>query len=202
MITYNEYPLLLFTSFDKDNAEDELPFKVQEESIIKYLSGSRGFNEMLALIGVKNTIMKGNSNTNYYLEDNLFERVDNDSDFRNRNFASFFSQKPKPENGVIMFKGRGQYVYLLLSETETRQMKEKKGMYFAVALFKNDFFIGFEEGYIQARGIEVENSGYYASGMDKGGYISFVIVTLSYAAGKELPILTAPGVKERIYELK
>lgn len=202
MITYNNYPLLLFTSFDKDNATDELPFEVQNESERKYLSESKGFNEMFPLIAVKNTIMKENSNTNYYLEDNLFERIDNDIDFRNRNFASFFTKNNMPSSGVIMFKDGGQYVYLLLSEKVTRQIKKKDGIYFAVALFKNNFFIGFEEGYIQKKGgIKLENSGYYA-GMDKGGYISFAVITLSYAAGKELPILTAPGVKERIYELK
>lgn len=42
MIIYNEYPLLLYTSFNENNAVKELPFKVQKEGTISTLPPSPG----------------------------------------------------------------------------------------------------------------------------------------------------------------
>ena len=72
--------------------------------------------------------------------------------------------------------------------------------YIAVALFRENIFIGFEEGYIKEDGIQVESTGNYGNGMDVGGYISFILIALSYAGDKSHPLVET-NTKEDIYLL-
>lgn len=199
-IGYNNYPTLLFTSFQKDDAPSELPFEVVSENVRSYLAGCKGFTDMFALIAVKNTMKKSNSNLYYSLNDRLFENVDSNDYFRNRYFADFFTEHIKPKHGVILFRDPGQYVYMLLGGQETKKIKGVNGRYIAVALFRENFFIGFEEGYIQEDGIQVAPTGNYENGMDVGGYISFVLITLGFAGDKSHP-LAITNTKESIYQL-
>lgn len=103
-------------------------------------------------------------------------------------FADFFTENIKPKHGVILFKDSGQYVYMLLGGHETKKLKGVNGRYIAVALFRENIFIGFEEGYIKEDGIQVEPTGNYGNGMDVGGYISFILIALSYAGDKSHPL--------------
>ena len=200
-INYSNYPLLLFTSFDKDDAPPDLPFEVVSEDIHAFLSGSKGFQEMFALIAVKNTLAKENTNTHFSLDDNIFHQIDSDDFFRNKQFNNFFAEYIKPKHGVILFKDGGQYVYMLLGHKETEKLKNRKGRYIAVALFAKNHFIGFEEGYITEKGISVEHTGHYEGGMAVGGYISFTIITLAYAENRDnIPLDTS--VKESIIQLQ
>lgn len=199
-IKYNNYPTLLFTSFLKDDAPSELPFEVVSEDVRNYLAGCKGFSDMFALIAAKNTVKNSNSNRYYYLNDSLFKDVDSNDYFRNRYFADFFTENIKPKHGVILFKDSGQYVYMLLGGHETKKLKGVNGRYIAVALFRENFFIGFEEGYIKEDGIQVAPTGNYENGMNVGGYISFVLITLGYAGDKPHP-LVGTSTKENIFLL-
>lgn len=197
-INYNSYPVLLYTSYTKETAPEVLPFEVDTEKTRNYLSECKGFNELFAYIAAKNTLQK--NITNYYLSDKTFNMVDDDSYFRDKYFMNFFQEYIKGKYGTIIFKNGGQYVYTLLGNKETESLKKRSGRYIAVALFMNNFFIGFEEGYITEKGIQVENTGYYNGGMDVGGYISFVIIALSYAGDKtNHPLLTNMKVTEDIF---
>lgn len=198
MITYDEYPLLLHTSFTQKDAPDELPFEVVSTSVQNYLSNCNGYKEMFALIAIKNSLEKENSNTHYWLNNNLFNKVDSDDYFRNTNFRNFFGIYLKSQNGTILFKDGGQYLYMLCDVKETKNIKNKDGRYIAVALFRKNFFIGFEEGYISERGIQIAETGHYENNMPIGGYISFVLITLGYANNRELSLLESP-TKEKIY---
>jgi hypothetical protein len=200
-ITYNNYPTLLFLSYDKDNAPEELPFEVASPAVRDYLNTSTGYNELFAYIPVKNSLEGRNTNTNYLLNDDLFTKIDSSEFFRNEQFRNFFTTYVKPKHGTIVFKNGGQYVYLLLSRQDTKSLKKKDGRYMAVALFRNNFFIGFEEAIISERGLEVMPTGRYESGMDLGGYLSFCIITLSYANNKELPLYNNETIKEKIFVL-
>lgn len=99
-------------------------------------------------------------------------------------FTDFFKVYIKPTYGVITFKGGGQYVYILLSKQDSLSLKNVNGRYMATALFKGNFFIGFEEAVITEQGLKVLDTGHYSNGMDIGGYLSFVIIFLSYLKGK------------------
>lgn len=200
MIDYNNYPLLLHTSFTKDDAPTELPFEVGSVEVKEYLSQCDGYNDLFAGITVKNTLHKENSNTHFYLKDNLFHKIDSDDHFRSQQFSNFFSDYIKPKNGMILFKEKGQYLYMLLGVQETKKIKKRNGRYIAVALFQGDFFIGFEEGYITERGVQVEHTGHYENEMPVGGYISFVLVTLAFAGDKQHELIENK-TKERVYQL-
>ena len=200
MITYNTNPTLLHTSFDKDDAPTELPFKVEDKHVASYLTTCAGYNEMFAIITVKNSLAKKNSCTHFYLDDALFHKIDSDNYFRTKNFNIFQSEYIKPKYGVINFQEGGQYVYLLLGVNDTKTYKRLKGRYIAVALLKEDFLIGFEEAIITEKGIEVPESGVYSNGMDKGGYISFVAITLAHA-GENYKETVESKTQETIYKL-
>jgi len=203
MITYNDYPSLLFTSFDKETAPEELPFEVANEKALTFLSKSKGFNEMFGYIAAKNSLQKENTTTNYYFDNEIATKIDSDDYFRNRHFGDFFSNYVKAKHGTIMFKEGGQYVYLLLGHKETKALKKVNGRYICTAMFKTNFFIGFEEAIITEKGISVLPTGYYESGMDVGGFLSFVIITLEYASGfADLPIFQSNTIKEKIYCLR
>ena len=201
MINYNDYPCLLFLSYDKDTAPSELPFKVAHKGVQEYLSERKGYQEMFAYVAVKNTLLKEDSTTNYLLNDKMFAKIDSDDRFRNENFQYFFRNYIKAKYGTILFRNGGQYVYLLLGKQESKSLKKCDGRYICSALFKNNFFIGFEEGVITEKGIQVFPNGYYESGMPIGGYLSFVIVTLAYASKTELPLYESEKIKEKIYIL-
>lgn len=51
------------------------------------------------------------------------------------------------------------------------------------------------------RGIDVVSTGYYTGGMDKGGYLSFLLITLGYAEDETYPLLLNTPIKEKIYRL-
>ena len=200
-VTYNDYPSLLFLSYNKDNAPEELPFEVASLQVRDYLTSCKGYQELFAYIAVKNTIEGRNTTTNYLLSDSTFTKIDSNDSFRNEQFRNFFSEYVKPQHGAILFKQGGQYVYLLLGKNETKQLKNREGRYIAVTLFKGNFFIGFEEGIITDRGIDVMQTGHYEAGMDVGGYISFCIITLAYANKKTLQAYESITIKEPIYLL-
>lgn len=200
MITYNKYPLLLHTSFTKEDAPEELPIEVVSPEVRKYLVNCQGYKEIFALIAIRNSEQKANSNTHYWLDDKLFPKVDSGDEFRNNNFRNFFLSKISPKNGVILFPDGGQYLYILLDREITKKLKGVDGRYIAVALFRENTFIGFEEGFITDRGVQVSKTGYYANDMPIGGYISFAIITLGYAGERKYPLMETP-VKEDIIKL-
>lgn len=199
-INYDKYPTILFTSFDKDDSPPVLPFEVQSEEVRLYLEKTASFSELFSMIAVKNTLRKENQCTYYCLDDKMFTTVDSNNFFRDRYFPTIFRDYIKPKNGVIIFPDGGQYVFTFLGEKETAGVKRKKGRYIGAALFKENVFIGWEEGYLLPNGIAVEPGGFYDSGMDVGGFISFVMVTLAYAGDKQYP-LAQSDMKEKIYML-
>ena len=201
-INYNDYPTLLFLSFDKDTAPPELPFECSREEVREFLSTCRGFQEMFAYIAVVNTLCKQNTTTNYLLNDSLFSRIDSDDSLREKCFKSFFSNNITAKHGAILFKNSGQYVYLLLGKEETKALKKVDGHYLCAALFRSNFFIGFEEAIITSHGLSVFPTGHYEAGMDRGGYLSFVAVTLGLAGNQiNLPVYQSEKIKETIYIL-
>ncbi len=200
-ITYNNYPTILYTSFDNKSAPPELPFRVISDNVSNYLSRCTGFSDLFSYISTKNTIENINTNTYYYLDNNVFNKIDSDNQFRNQYFTNIFKEYIKPRFGAILLPGGGQYVYAFLDTHETKRVKGRSGRYIASALFQNDFFIGFEEGYLTQEGITVEQGGHYDGGMDKGGFISFVMITLSYTNNQNLDTVDT-AVKEQIFKIR
>lgn len=180
MITYNNYPSLLFLSYNKDNAPEELPFQVASESVLRFLFGSEGYNEMFAIFTSLNSLsMKPR---HFWLNNKNFKDVEYNLNFRNSHFSEFLSSEQKEvQYGVICFKDGGQYVYLYLPPGKAKMKGIESDGYLATALFKGNVFIGFEEA-IVGRGLSVMPTGYYEGGMDIGGYLSFTIVCLSFFA--------------------
>ena len=200
-INYNDYPCLLLTSYDKDDLPPEIPFGVVAESARDYLSKEKGYLDLFALIAVKNTYAKTNISTYFWIEDDLCRQIDGDDHFRSVQFSKFFSECMESKQGVILFKDGMQYVYVLLDAEETEKLKKRKGQYIAVGLFKEDYFLGFEEGYIFEGGIGIKAGYYEFDSMPAGGFVSFVLITLAYAVDSKKPALET-SVKEKIIKLQ
>lgn len=200
-INYTDYPLLLFTSFDKRDEIEGLPFALESEDAKEYLLKNKGLENLFGYIGVQNTLKSENTCMYYHLDDQLFSKIEYNDFFRESNFSKFFTGPYiKPKHGVILFKDAGQYVYILLAKEETKKLYKRNGRYIAAALFKENTFMGFEEGILLDEGIDVPPTGYYTGGMDKGGYLSFMLITLGYAEDKTYPLLNT-SMKEKIYQL-
>lgn len=199
-VTYTNYPLLLFTSYDKESAPQDLPFEMPDNSTLAAVQKSQGFGMMFGYIAVKNTLEKKNSTINYFLTPSTFNSVEHNANFRNSNFQYFLSKYITPRRGCIMFHQGGTYVYNLLGVQETKNMYKVDGRYMSVAFFAGNMLIGFEECFITSKGPIVQPNGIYNGGMDVGGYLSFCIITLAYADGRS-KVLNAPDVKETIFEL-
>lgn len=177
MIGYNQYPSLLFLSYHKDNAPENIPFEVTSMEIRNRLAATTGYAEMFGIIASLNSF--GFSPTHYYLNNKNFREVEFNHSFRNTHFRNFFTSAPKElQYGCICFKDGGQYVYLYLPPDKAK-IKGLEDAYFCAALFKENFFIGFEEALLKG-GLSVMPTGIYPDGMDIGGYLSFVSVSLSF----------------------
>lgn len=201
-INYTNYPLVLFTSFDKKDEIEGLPFALDSENAKRYLSNNKGVENLFGYIGAKNTLKGENACIYYHLDDKLFSTIEYDDFFRQRNFSKFFGGSYiKAKYGVILLGEGGQYIYSLLGKEETKKLHKRNGRYIAAALFKENTFIGFEEGIITDNGIDVPPTGYYSGGMDRGGYLSFVLITLGHAEDKVYPLLNT-SLKEKIFQLK
>ena len=203
-ITYQKYPLLLFLSYDINTAPDEIPFVARDNDAMKYLQDAAGLHELFAYIVAKKGFTE-KKHVNYFLPDELFLRIDSDDQFRNKYFAEFFNGYITPVSGTILFRGGGQYCFVLLGKHETKELKKVDGRYIAAGLFVENNFVGFEEALITEKGVEMLQTGYYSNGMDVGGYISFVIVFLAYLHGKnDLPLVAEEINKttETIYQLQ
>lgn len=177
MITYTSYPTLLFSSYTKDTAPSELPFRCGSESDRVFLSQSTCFHNLFPTIATFNSL--GGSPKNYWLSNSQFNDVDSNDIFRNFHFAKFLSSKIELKYGVITMRDGGQYMYILLPSNISQKMKGVNAPYFCVALFSNDLFIGIEECFIIG-GMDILPTGRYNSGMDKGGYLSFAAIALSF----------------------
>lgn len=201
-INYTYYPLVLFTSFDEKEEVDELPFVLESEKVKAYFDKYKGVQELFGYIGAKNSVKGKNNCTYYYLDDNLFSRIEFDDFFRQRNFSRFFQDYHiESKYGVILFAGGGQYIFSLLGKDETKKLYSRDGKYVSTALFRKNAFVGFEEGVLIDNGIEVLPTGYYTGGMDIGGYLSFMLITLGYAGDKSYPLLNTT-MKEKIFHLR
>lgn len=202
MITYSKFPLLLYTSYDKETAPEDLPFEMPDEATLQKVKQSQGFGKLFAYIATRNSLENKNTCTYFYLTNYTFNLVEFDAHFRNENFKNFFSEYVTPKRGCITFgEGGGTYVYVLLSVQETKALYNKNARYIGVAFFKENIFLGFEEGFIMQKNVEVVPNGIYIGGMDKGGYLSFCLITLAYANGRNLKTIASQVIRETIYEL-
>lgn len=198
-IDYNNYPTILFTSFNEEDSSGGFPFNVQSEAAHNYLSQNEELHEMLSIIVAKNTFMKENCCTHYFLNSDLGVEI---FFLKGDELLHSFSKKNiKSKCGTVLTGPSVQFVYLLLDKDETKLFKKKEGRYVAVALFFGNVFIGFEEGYIIDDHFRVNmHTNYYEREVKAGLYIANVLITLSYTEDRSLPLLKTK-VTEKIYEL-
>ena len=202
-VSYNDYPALLFTSFNNEDAPKEIPFDVRNTGARDYLSRSDGFKDMFLYIRACNSVLKGNTTTNYVMDKRLFRKIDGgDLKFCANQYDDFFKGDVEPKHGTVMFMEEGCFVYLILGNRVTMKLKGMDGHYICAAFFKKNFLLGFEEGIITDKGLLIMNSGYYEGGKDTGVYLSFTVVTLQYAKNKNLRLYETDRVKEKIYILE
>ncbi|WP_188930057.1 hypothetical protein [Puia dinghuensis] len=167
------------------NAPQELPFQAENNEAKNYLKGAVGLHEFFGYTIAKKEFKREEKHLNYLIPDELCFKIDGDSHFRNSNFSTFLNCYIKPKTGTILCRDGGQYCFILLGKHETKELKKTEGRYIAAALFMENIFLGFEEGVITEKGLQVWHTGYYSNAMDIGGFLSFVMVFLAYLNSKD-----------------
>lgn len=187
MITYNKFPALLFCSYNKDNAPDALPIEITDKFVLSQIQKNESVMSLLPQIAVLNS--KGGQPTHYFLSDMTFQKVEYSNVFRNQNFTEFFEKKMESKYGTICFADGGQYVYNYDATTG----------HLTTMLLRENLFVGFEEAKV-VDGLQVYEGGIYLSGMDVGGYLSFVIIALNHLRNSSKEVDASYNqTTERIY---
>ena len=202
MITYNDYPFLLFFSQDFQTKFDELTFLTSCEEANQFLSNSRGWHEMFTIATSLNTLNKKDTSTNYLVTPETVDLYHNDKKFRYYQFHDFCKSDIKTQYGTLLFPNGGQFVYVVLGKPETKVVKNLNGNYLCAANYQSNLFIGFEEGLIMEEGLDDMPTSFFCDGSTNGAYLAFVIICLAYAQKKApLELYQTPQIKETIYIL-
>lgn len=202
MITYNDYPFLLFFSQDLHTSFNELTFLTPCEEANQFLSNSKGWHEMFNFATAMNTLNKKDASTNYFVTPETLDLYHNDKKFRYYQFHDFCKSDIKSQFGTLLFPNGGQFVYVVMGKPETRVVKNLNDNYLCAAKFQRNLFIGFEEGRIIQESLDDMPTSYFSDGSTNGSYLAFVIICLAYAQ-KQIPLkqYNTQTVKETIYIL-
>lgn len=183
LLTYDNYPMLLFLSYTIDNAP-ELPFVTENDGVLNEIQNSTILTNLFSLITINNAA-KEKKHRNYLLDSSLLHKMESSEYFKSQAFFDFFNSPIKPGTGTICFQGNGQFVYMLLQNDETKRLTNMDGQYISVALFKENMILGFEEALITGNTFEIQPTGYYHERTKPGCFLSFITVFLSYLNKKQ-----------------
>lgn len=200
MITTKKYPVLEWTAYRPNFLPDELRFAGFNQKSYDYMANSKAFQNFFSQLGfdyyqgstLADKIRKENAlpsffpHKHFYLKETIFHKVDSDQNFR----MKMWSNRNTPSgSGSIMFIQGGFYMYRILNEFDSQTFKKSNftdceipsgSRYFAICLFSEDNFIGFEEGTILPNGnLQISTDGYYSPFQEVGQYISFVSIALT-----------------------
>lgn len=95
--------MVLFTSFDKTDEVEGLPFALESESARMYLSNNKGVKNLFGFIGAKNTLKGENACIYYHLNDNLFYKIEYDVFFVNVIFQNSLSARISKPNTELSY---------------------------------------------------------------------------------------------------
>lgn len=197
-ITYNQYPLLLYTSYNQKNTPNELIMGSVNEKTMQKALNHKGYNHFLPLIITLNS--KDHQAVNYFLSEKIQNRILNEENFRYY-FLGKFSKKRNTQYGCILMESDYTCVYICLSKNDTAHFKGIDGSYIGVGHYKKNILIGFEEGIILDDSLTLKENGIYPSKTNLLDYLTFCIATLGYAVNNSNP-LDIPSVSEKIFILK
>ena len=159
LLTYDNYPMLLFLSYTIDNAP-ELPFVTENGKALNEIQNSTVLTNLFSHITIDNSA-KEKKHKNYLLDNSLLQKMEHSEYFKRQAFMDFFNTIVQPGTGTICFHGNGQFVYMLLEKDETKRLTDMEGQYISVALFKENMIIGFEEALFTGKIFEIQPTGYY-----------------------------------------
>lgn len=200
-VTYTLYPTLLHTSFTRKDAPADLPFEVETEELKNALVQNKAFMELLPTIAILNELAPARKN--YFLPEKDFTKIEYHAGIREKHFLQFQKNLPKSvQYGSICFQQGGQYLYLYLDAGMANKLRKVPYPYLCTTFIAKDFFVGIEEAYFTDQGISIEEGGIYSGGMDKGGYVSFVIISLDYLRTHKTRLMKGENrTKEAVYTL-
>ena len=197
-ITYNQYPLLLYTSYNQKNAPNELIMGIVNGKTVEKTLNHRGYNNFLPLIITLNS--RNHQSVNYFLSQKIQNRILNEENFRYFLLGKF-SEKSETQYGCILMESDYTCVYVCLSRKEAAHFKGIDGSYIGVGYYKKNILIGFEEGIIIDDSLVLKEDGIYPNKANLLDYLTFCIATLGYAVNNS-NLLDAPNVNEKIFILK
>lgn len=215
MINESTYPTLSWSSFRPGMLPENLQIGALDRQSLDYMTKSKSFNNFISLLGFdyyqgnnlrtrmkkEEALASHEPHRNLFLSEKAFQKVESNQAFRMKVWNS--PVNVPSGSGSILFKKGGCYLYRILTPEDSEIYKiakmtdvdvEKGSRYFAIALFIENSFICFEEGFIMPNGgISVAEGGYYPNGNDIGQYISFSLITLKAFWGNVFTTRSLPA---------
>lgn len=146
-------------------------------------------DENLSYIQAKNQLAGRSLHQNYWVDQQLLTKIEQDEVFRKQQYVSFNSSALPSSSGTLLHEPRWQTVYLLLDHDETWGLKRFNGVYLGVASFDKDHLLAFEEGIFMDNGIKLTDISYYSSNMTAGSLLAAITTFLAYLQHQTKPIL-------------
>jgi len=201
MITYNDYPILLFFSQTMQSHLGEIPFETNCEDAEQFFSNSEALEEMFNYVTAANTLSQKDVSTYYLLSPETQKLFQEDKEFRQNLSDEFFSSVITSQYGALLLPYSGQLAYVVMGKHDTKAVKNLGGNYICVAFFHKNLFIGFKEGLIFDGGL-VEITSFFSKGAPEVPYLHLIAAWLEYARKQApLKLYQSDKIKETIYIL-
>jgi hypothetical protein len=184
-INDSNFPMVKLLGYDSFNAPATLPLKTYSASIAPPARIVESLIENIKYIHSRNSRVGKDQHKTYFVEEQLFRKIDEDLPFRNMHFERFTSDKINTCTGTMLFASIGQIVYTILDQEETQNLKNVDGVYISIASFESNIFISYEEAIITSEAVTLSDIAYYSRGVQAGGMLSSVITFLSYLKTKK-----------------
>ncbi|RYU93743.1 hypothetical protein [Emticicia agri] len=197
-ITYNQYPLLSYTSYSPKDIPKELFIGAVNSRTIQEILAHKGYAHFFPLIVnlQRNTFQP----SNYFLSQNIQNLLLNEEKSRFYSLREF-SKKSDTRYGCILMENGYTCLYVYLSKKDALRLKRISDSYIGVGYYKKNILIGFEEGVINNDSLILQENGIYPEEANWLDYLTFCISVLGYAVNNSY-LMDSHEVDEKIFMLK
>lgn len=190
MINESSFPLVKTLAYNDASVPDKITLKTRNTGVQKtHPRAIDRVHENLSYIQAKNKLAGKSLHQNYWVDQRLLTRIDQDEEFRKQQYASFNGSALHSSSGTMLHEPRWQTVYLLLNPDETWALKRLQGVYLGVASFDADDLLSFEEGVFMDNEIRLTDICYYTASMNAGSLLAAATTFLAYLQHQSKPVL-------------
>ena len=198
-ISYTDYPLLHCMSQNMDNLPEELLIEAKSQDALNFANSSQPLKDILKYASGLNSLYQKDGTTNYFLTKNFIDKFCM-PDFQQSMCRKFCDKPLLNEYGTIVCPKGGQFIYLVIAETQAAFMKNIDGAYICAAKFEKNFFYGFEEARVKNKKFYFLPEAIYSDNSPQGAYLALVMSAIAYSNTlSEVKKYKAQNITQSIY---